>query len=376
MKKKLSLFLLVTSILTLGLTACGQFSAVNPFPTTISSPNAPTVGTIQPTPTQESGVLGWVAEANNRPSSAQERKDTPLKPDPNRVVYIIPPKNTDNQIDLYLKDHYVMYYKNVAQNGKLFVFFSGSYGKPDNNQLVINQAASLGWKSIGLTYPNDTSVGEECNRNPNPECAGEVRLERFDGTDRTVKVQVSATNSIKNRLIKLLQYLDKTYPAEGWRNFLTVDGKDLEWSKIGVGGHSQGAGMAAIIAKNFEVARVAMYSGAGDQTRNGQPAAWLNQPGKTPVERYYGIVHAKEGGYANILEGYIALGLTKFGNPVETGKIGTPFNNSHLLVVSLPPDGGKSGDRTHGSTASDPVVPKKADGTTAYTEEWNYIIGK
>jgi hypothetical protein len=202
-------------------------------------------------------------------------------------------------------------------------------------------------------------------------------LERIDGVDRTNKVQVSPANSIKNRLVKLLQYLDKNYPSDGWKSFLTSDGKDLEWSKIGVGGHSQGGGMAAIIAKNYEVARVVMFSGAGDQVRGGKPAAWLSEPSKTPVERYFGIVHTKESGYANILEGYTTVGLDKFGSPVETSKVNSPFNNSHILAVSLTPDSGKSlGDRSHGSTASDAVVPKKPDGTTAYKTEWVYAIGK
>jgi hypothetical protein len=52
-----------------------------------------------------------------------------------------------------------------------------------------------------------------------------VRLEILDGTDRTPLVDVDRANSIENRLIKLLQYLDANRPGEGWGGFLDAAGQ-------------------------------------------------------------------------------------------------------------------------------------------------------
>ena len=41
-------------------------------------------------------------------------------------------------------------------------------------------------------------------------------MEIIDGTDRTPKVTISRANSIENRVVKLLQYLDRAHPSEGW----------------------------------------------------------------------------------------------------------------------------------------------------------------
>ena len=87
---------------------------------------------------------------------------------------------------------------------------------------------------------------------------------------------MSGVNSIENRLRKLLLYLAAQRPDEEWAGFVT--GGEIDWSRIAVGGHSQGAGMAAFIGKRYGVARVALWSGPNDyMVRANRVAPWLGR---------------------------------------------------------------------------------------------------
>ena len=68
-------------------------------------------------------------------------------------------------------------------------------------------------------------------------------------------VTVSRTESIENRLIKLLMYLKKTRPRERWDQFLSSSG-DINWEMVAVGGQSQGGGHAALLRIKHRMARV------------------------------------------------------------------------------------------------------------------------
>lgn len=99
---------------------------------------------------------------------------------------------------------------------QLFVFFPGSGAVPMQYQLLLREAAHLGYYSVGLNYPNSISVGKLCKRERDPDCYGAVRQEVFSGQDATALVDVSRSNSITNRLTKLLDYLHDQQPTAGW----------------------------------------------------------------------------------------------------------------------------------------------------------------
>ena len=294
-------------------------------------------------------------------STAQDRATSPLPADPNRVVITIPPSDTDPKIDKYVKDHYVMFNHAVRPNEKLFLWLPGSYGRPIDNQYILDLAASNGYRAIGLEYYNIPPVISICVEVPDIACSTRVREERLTGTDTSPEVDVSTADSILNRFTKLLVYLQTHYPKDGWHQFLQ-DGKP-NWSKIVLGGHSQGSGMAAFMAKRFAVARVVLFSGPADYSRPAhQLADWLRQPSATPPECWYGLYHAKEKAARAFNLAYSLLGLLP----------------SHIRVVELAPRTNEvlSDDPYHGSVIGDRVTPLDANGRPAYREVWSFLIGR
>ncbi len=88
--------------------------------------------------------------------------------------------------------------------------------------LEVRSAGSLiGLEPIQRCSANSWSVNEDlCAANADRDCHEKVRRETLTGDDHSSLISVNRPNSIENRLIKLLQYLDANYPQEGWGSFL------------------------------------------------------------------------------------------------------------------------------------------------------------
>jgi hypothetical protein len=287
------------------------------------------------------------------------------------VEHVVPPATTDPAIDADLEDHYAYLQPALAATrGELVVWFSGSCGQPRRQRRLLREAARAGYHTIGLNYPNCPSVNGLCDplQPGAPDCYEEVRLERLDGIDRSPLVTVSPPNGIVNRLVKLLEYLAVQFPSEGWDQYL--DGGAPRWERLVVAGHSQGGGMAAIIGKEHEVARVAMFSWK-DTITPLQPAPWLFAPKATPVDRYVGFSHQHS---APIPEevAWNALGLP--GVTVNVDITPEPYGNANRLTTDVLPQTG-SYDDAHGSVATDQNTPLRADGTPVLSEVWRYLLG-
>ena len=113
--------------------------------------------------------------------------------------------------------------------------------------------------------------------------------------------------SIEGRLVSLLQYLNREHPNAGWSAYLTQDGRP-QWSRILVSGLSQGAGMAAYIAKTVPVYRVVLFSSPWDNLgRQHRPAPWLFRRSATPMERWWAERHVQENTTEWIASAYQAL---------------------------------------------------------------------
>ncbi|HLJ59737.1 MAG TPA: hypothetical protein VKZ50_08395 [bacterium] len=328
-------------------------------------------------------VLRRAAAANDRPSTGAERARSPLAADPGRVVYRVRPRETDPQIVRFLRDHDVVYDRTVPQNGKLFVFLPGTWGRPVAYQRILDEAARAGYKAIGLEYADDTldpkasAVGQICLRNPNPGCSARVRTVRILG-GAADGVIVAPADGLQNRLEKLLAYLAQEHPADGWDRFL-LNGR-VAWDLVAIGGHSQGAGMAAFLAKTHTVARVVLWSGPADYVvATHSMAPWLSAPSATPSDRWYGVVHRDEAGAAALLAAYTTLGIP--GTPVVAdGPI--PPRGTHQFVVTLPPRLNPAApvlpaiaNAYHGSVAADARTPIDAAGRPVYARLWRTMVG-
>lgn len=240
-------------------------------------------------------------------------------------------------------------------------------------------------------YQNDRPLEMICKLSADPKCAENVRMEILTGKPQSDLVTVTKGNSIDHRLERLLAYLKEKYPNEHWNKFLNQGKPD--WSKITVGGQSQGAGQAALIARERLVPRVVMLSGPPDQSNPPAIDSWVRL-GETQPSSMFALYHfadkLKPGISANMGEfgfGLEALGSMGVGTlgpwcvPADTRPLSDwSFGDAHILVTSLFPRGagGCGGDgagNPHRSTARDEFTPLAADGKPALLGAWRYMIG-
>jgi predicted esterase len=272
-----------------------------------------------------------------------------------RIVHTVPPNEADPSVTRFLLNSIVIFERPASAPAPMLVFLPGTGADPARLQVFLGVAVDVGYRAIALSYDNEPAVMQVCSRQPDPSCSENFRSSRlFGGTDTPPQ------ESIVARLTKLLQFLDFRYPEEGWREYLTDGAPD--WQRIAVAGHSQGGGMAALLAKRMAVARVMLLSGPPDWIMPGRdPAPWLGAPGATPSDRWYGLYHRDEQLAAALQRAYAALGLTP----------------SNIRVVSLTPGAEVTGpvDAYHVSVVADRFTPKAADGSPSYATDWRFLLG-
>lgn len=285
----------------------------------------------------------------------------------------IAPKDTDPAIDNWMEDHIAGFDEKAMSNGKLLVHLAAMNGLPDQSILILSEAAHAGYHVIGLRYPNDVNIGSECASDMDANCYENMRLEVIDGMDRSPKINVNAANSIVNRLVKLLEYLNNKFPAEGWASYLDT-GKPL-YTSIAFSGHSQGGGHAALIARNQIVDRVLMFAAPPDGKDGNPPVPgkWVNANTATANLFYYGLIHTKDPAFNLITYNWTALNLGSFGVPVDADTISPPYANSHQLTTSLEPATGAAG--YHNAIVVDADTPKLPDGKPALAPAWRHMLG-
>lgn len=286
------------------------------------------------------------------------------------------PNATDPAIDEYNNRHYAISDSAVAPKGRLLVFLPGTGAVPFNYTKFIDNAASLGYHSLGLMYANGEAISSLCLQNApdDPVCAGRARLEVIDGVDRVPFLAVSGTNSIENRLMKALQYLTDQYPSEGWGQYLSLDAVD--WSQITISGHSQGGGHAALIAKTRTVDRCLMFDSMDYWLAGARPYDWVFQESATPVSRWFMLTHERDqSAVLDLLKGHVAaLDVDRYGDAVSADVSQPPFWESHFLTTNLEPARGGAGEY-HGTPVSDVDTPLSADGVTPLLKpSWDHLL--
>lgn len=278
------------------------------------------------------------------------------------------PQATDPTLTAWRDPHIVAVPPNPAASPHLWIFFGGSYGKPQRQIAIIEHIASLGHWAVNLRYPNDWTIGGMSRRSNASHTHEALRLQILDGRDRSGLLRLPAQDCIFNRLQKLLVWLAEKHPGKGWENFL--DGTEPRWDRLSAAGHSQGGGHAAIMGKHLPLERVVMLSSPADCVENDAPAPWLAREGTTPADRYFGFSHLRDPAIDRILAGWSAIGLGQFGGIVQVDQTEPPYHHSHQLVTDLE----VGGDRHHGSVAVDRFVPGLRDGTPAFQKVWTQLF--
>jgi len=247
------------------------------------------------------------------------------------------PKDTDPAINDALEPHVAGVAACTQPRGYLLVFLPGTDNKPTAGyvQTMLNYATNNCLHAIGLNYPDDRAVWDDCHRDPDPDCYEKWRLQKLDGIPRSPYLSDGPANSIENRLLKLLQYLAKTYPQEGWDQYL--DGSAVRWGDVIASGLSQGGGMAAIMGQVHSVARVAMFASVTDALGglDGPSPPWVSKATATPPDRYFGLAHMEDQWWPAEQKNWAALNMAQFGDVVNVDTTPAPFNGSHMLTTDI-----------------------------------------
>lgn len=284
------------------------------------------------------------------------------------VVYTVMANDTDPRIQRFLGPNWVLYDPPPTATADLMVYLPGTardpFAPPPFHALrsFLGAAAGQGYRVIGLAYDNTPAELQVCRRNPDPNCAADFREKRIFGDNATPLISDTPAESIINRLTRLIAYLDRAHPDEGWGAYL--DNGAPRWSRIAIAGHSQGAGMAAFLARRVAVARVVLLSGPSDYTLPGRVLApWITGPGATPPDRWYAMYHQEERLAPVVRQACAAIGVPP----------------DHIRIVTLPPrvppryDG--RGDLYHLSDVGDRTTPRGAEGEPLYLADWDFLFG-
>jgi hypothetical protein len=262
------------------------------------------------------------------------------------------PSDTDASIARFNEPNVIVTDEEMPADSPLVVFMPGTDGKPRGAMRLLRVVAAQGYRVIGLEYNDEPAVVQVCPRNPDPACSAAFRARRIFGGSGRSPIENTQAETIVNRLVKLLEYLQAQDAAAHWDGYL-LDGEP-NWSRIVVSGLSQGAGMAAYIAKHKLVVRVVLFSSPWDYVRPSQQLApWIGEPSATPPERWFAEYHRRENTAAQLARAYRALQI--------------PADHIRIFDLDLPKDMKiKSDNPYHGSTIRIP----------AYESEWQFLYGK
>jgi pimeloyl-ACP methyl ester carboxylesterase len=228
--------------------------------------------------------------------------------------------------------NHVAYLSKSHEKNKLVLMIVGTGGLATDDYAFDSSVASMGYHVISLDY-NNTVITTACSDSKEPACFNEFRQELVFGTPVSRQVEVDSANSIYNRFTKLLAFLAKTFPQQGWDRYISQD--RVQWQNIIVAGHSQGAGHAAFLGKHFPVSRVLIFAGPQDYLNNfNMPAGWLSEKGLTAGSQVYAFLHLRDPfDFNKQLAGCMKiLGASA----ADTARVqpGVPVRGNHHILVS------------------------------------------
>ena len=287
--------------------------------------------------------------------------------------YQVLPHVTDEAIQISTTFHLAYVDTRTFLQAKLFVFLGGTGSASQNYLSICKTATSLGYHVINLSYLN-TINGQVCKSQSNSTCFANYHEEVIFGGTQSDLVKVSASNSINNRILKLLQYLHKLNPNNGWGQF--YEGSELEYSKFVLSGHSQGGGHAAYLAQKYSVDRVVMFSSPNDYSDAAdQPASWCRNDFATEVNRFYSLVHKRDDTFA-LTKQYAIWKDMGMLTAIDTSSADSSnYSSFKALITNFQPNpAAKTLPLYHNLTAQDYALPTGAD-RKHLKQVWLYLLG-
>jgi hypothetical protein len=212
-------------------------------------------------------------------------------------------------------------------------------------KLAVDIGVNAGGYSSWLAKRGYHSIGAPCgscaapNLDNDRDTVGACRLTEFATTEASVKATLTD--------------LHKQYPEEDWGYFLNQDGS-VRWSDVAISGISHGATTAALAGRlAARMWRIVSRSGPRDNTcglGNGQctlplstpaydaacpdadVASWLDQPSKTPINRFYALVGMTDSQCGDIM---FNMHRTQYiGVPTLFDKVGADLSGSNQFFAA------------------------------------------
>jgi hypothetical protein len=248
----------------------------------------------------------------------------------------------------------------VAPRGKLVVWLMAHNGP------LFERLASYGLHVVQPHYANKWFALVK----PTDRMArGLVRLEAATGRDVSDQVVIPEPDGMMERTRIFVSWLDREQPQGRWGQFLSADGKGVQWEKVIVAGASHGATTAARFAKEVRCDRVVMLCGPRDQDQD-----WQSMPSATPAERFFGFSHVLDDGWIghHYCRSWELLGMAKFGPIVDVDATQPPYGNTRRLVSAADVQGDRK--KAHGAVQPGGNAPKGPDGRMLYEPVWEYLF--
>lgn len=278
--------------------------------------------------------------------------------------------------------------------GELAVLFNGTGAGPLALSRLGAQLSAAGFHVIGLRYESGVGTLAACPdsvADSFPDCHRAFRGEVVHGAGVPdvngdsfdhPSVDVSAANSVMNRLLEHVEYMRVQAPTMGWEQFQVRSGGacaevnpeygacELDWQHVVALGHSQGAGVALYLGKLHPLTRVAMLSGAYDAFRQDDgsyvAAPWVSEGGfQVPVSRLATFSHLSDPAIA--IHRAVATQLGIPGPEVLVTTTPRPYGSSGRLVTNATPVCPLDSAPSHNSTATDLCSPAVHD------QVWRYL---
>ena len=253
-------------------------------------------------------------------------------------TFFIDPINTDPGYE-FDEDPHMVAINNQENNDRLFLFLGGTRAVTRSYRTITQFVAGLGFDVINLSYKNEVPAALLAN-DPDRFVFNKFREEVCYGTSQSDDVEVDTLNSIYLRTVRLLNYLKDNLPSRNWDQYFLDGSSILDWSKIAVGGHSQGAGHACYFGKVNAVERVLMFSGPNDfSTFYDESAPWLSLPGATNVNRQFAYLSVLDEvvDFEKQFSNLESLGLYPTYDTTFVDVISNPFENSRCLYTRQQP---------------------------------------